>query len=53
MRGLLNWLLWAGWYALVAGGWLCWFAAHQRAERLRKELTVMAHSWRYATRKDR
>lgn len=51
IRWLSAWLLTVGWYALLAGGWVCWFKAHQRAERLDRELTVMASSLRYTTRK--
>lgn len=50
LRWLWNGLLTVGWYALIAGGWLCWFKAHARAERLDRQLTAMAHSWRYAAR---
>lgn len=54
---MLRWLLdtlWAvGWYALVVGGWLCWFRAHQRAAQLDRQLTVMAASLRYTGRKER
>jgi hypothetical protein len=45
-----DWLWWLAWYALVAGGWLAWFRAHQRAERLDRELTVMANALRYRER---
>jgi hypothetical protein len=44
---LLDWGWWLGWYAVVAGGWLAWWRAHQRANRLDRELTVMAQSLRY------
>lgn len=53
---MLRWLwntLWAvGWYVLVVSGWLCWWHARQRVRQLDHELRVMAHSWRYAARKD-
>jgi hypothetical protein len=45
-----DWLLWLGWYALVLGGWLAWFRAHARAERLDRELTRLAHSLHYTDR---
>jgi hypothetical protein len=45
-----DWLWWLAWYAVVAGGWLAWFRAHQRAERLDRELTVMANALRYRER---
>jgi hypothetical protein len=48
---LWDWLWWLAWYALVAGGWLAWWRAHARARRLQDELTLMAHSWRYAANK--
>lgn len=53
IRWILSWLWEMGWYALVVSGWLCWFKAHQRARQLDHELTVMAQSWRYASRKER
>jgi hypothetical protein len=43
-------LLWLAWYGVVVGGWLAWFRAHQRAERLDRELTAMAHALRYRER---
>ena len=46
-----DWLVWLVWYGLMASGWLCWWRAHQTARRLDHELTVMAHSWRYAANK--
>lgn len=49
---MLSWLWEIGWYALLVGGWLCWLVAHQRAEKLERQLAVMAHSWRYAARKE-
>jgi hypothetical protein len=52
IRWLWGWTLTLGWYALMLGGWLCWFMAHRRAAQLQHELTVMAHSWRYAARKE-
>jgi hypothetical protein len=45
-----DWLGWLGWYALVLGGWWGWWRAHQRATRLDRELTRMAHSLRYPDR---
>lgn len=46
-RWLGTTLLTVGWYALVAGGWLCWWKAHQTAQRLDRELTLMAKALRY------
>lgn len=43
-----DWILWLGWYGGLVGGWLCWWTAHRRAERLDHELTVLASSLRYA-----
>lgn len=34
---LLDWLGWLAWYALVAGGWLCWWRANRRAAQLERE----------------
>lgn len=50
LRWLWSWAWSVGWYVLLLSGWVCWFTAHQRAERLRHELTVMSHSWRYTAR---
>jgi hypothetical protein len=47
-----DWLLWLAWYGLLVGGWLAWWRAHRKAAQLDHELTVMASSWRYATRKE-
>ena len=44
---VVDWLWWLAWYGVVAGGWWCWWRAHVRAERLDRELTVMASSLRY------
>jgi hypothetical protein len=32
-----DWLWWVAWYVVVMSGWLCWWAAHRRAERLERE----------------
>lgn len=52
LRWILSTLWTVGWYALVCGGWVCWWRARSRAQELDRQLTVMAHSWRYATRKE-
>ena len=54
LRWLWSWVGELGWYALIAGGWVCWFKAQARAKDLDRQLTAMAHSWRYTARqKDR
>lgn len=52
LRWLWSWLLSVGWYVVLASGWWCWWKAHGRAQDLDRQLTVMAHSWRYAARKE-
>lgn len=50
LRWLGSWFVSVGWYGLMVAGWLCWFKAHARANELDRQLTVMAHSWRYTAR---
>lgn len=50
MWWLLDWLWWLAWYGLVAGGYLCWWKAHCRANRLNRELTRLAYSLRYTAK---
>lgn len=50
LRWLWAWVVSVGWYVVLVSGWVCWWTAHQRVQQLDRELSVMAHAWRYAPR---
>ena len=50
MGWLWDWALWLMWYGLLGGGWWGWWRAHRRASDLDRQLTRLAHAWRYASK---